>query len=151
MTTDFDFLQGTWDSANRRLVKPLTGSDEWEEFRGRSVARPIFGGAGNLDEITFPDKGTAGLTVRLYNPQTELWSLHWVSSRRDVIDPPVIGRFVDGRGEFLGDDVYEGTPIRVRYIWSDITTTTAHWEQAFSTDGGTTWETNWFMDFTRVE
>jgi hypothetical protein len=151
MAHDFDFLQGTWHSTHRRLVAPLGESDEWEEFTGHQVARAIFDGAGNMDEITFPDKGWSGLTVRLYNPETELWSLHWISSRRDVIEPPQVGRFVDGRGEFFGDDVYEGTPIKVRYVWSDITPTSAHWEQAFSTDGGQTWETNWLMELTRVD
>jgi len=73
-----------------------------------------------------------------------------MSTRTDVIGAPQVGRFVDGRGEFLGDDVHDGRPIRVRYIWSDITPTTAHWEQAFSTDGGQTWETNWYMESTRV-
>ena len=39
-------------------------------------------------------------------------------------------------------------PIRVRFIWSGVTTPTPRWEQAFSDDGGETWETNWVMDFT---
>jgi len=151
MAHDFDFYQGTWNVVNRRLLKPLAGTDEWDEFPGVSIARPIFGGAGNLDEIDFPTQGWSGLTVRLFNPQTDAWSLHWVSSRRDVIDPPVVGRFVDGRGEFYGDDVHDGKPIRVRYIWSGITPATAHWEQAFSADGGQTWETNWHMESTRVD
>lgn len=151
MAHDFDFYQGTWNVANRRLLKPLTGGDEWDEFPGVSIARPIFGGAGNMDEIDFPTRGWSGMTVRLFNPQTHAWSLHWISSRREVIDPPVLGRFVDGRGEFYGDDVYDDKPIRVRYIWSGITPTTAHWEQAFSTDGGQNWETNWHMDSTRVD
>jgi hypothetical protein len=151
MAHDFDFYQGTWNVTNRRLLKPLSGSDEWDEFPAVSIARPIFGGAGNMDEIEFPTRGWSGMTVRLFNPQTQAWSLHWISSRRDVIDPPVVGHFVDGRGEFYGDDVYDDKPIRVRYIWSGITPTTAHWEQAFSTDGGQTWETNWHMNSTRVD
>jgi hypothetical protein len=80
-----------------------------------------------------------------------MWSLYWISSRRDVIEAPQVGRFVDGRGEFFGDDVHEGTPIKVRYVWSDVTPTSAHWEQAFSTDAGDTWETNWVMEMTRVD
>lgn len=150
MAHDFDFLTGSWDVHNRRLVKPLTGSDEWDEFPGRSVARPIFSGAGNMDEIDFPTRGWSGLTVRLHDPVRDEWSLFWVSSRRSVVDPPVIGRFVDGRGEFFGDDSHEGQPVRVRYIWSDITSSSARWEQAFSTDGGQSWETNWRMDLRRA-
>jgi len=151
MADDFDFMQGTWDSTHRRLLRPLSGSDDWDEFTARQVGRPIFGGAGNLDEITFPTQNWFGITVRLFNSETQLWSLYWISNRSDVIGSPQVGQFVDGRGEFFGDDVYEGEPIRVRYVWSDITPTTAHWEQAFSADGGETWETNWFMDLTRVE
>ena len=150
MAHDFDFYVGTWNVENRRLLEPLAGRDEWDEFPAVSVARPILGGAGNSDEIDFPTRGWSGMTVRLFNPKTELWSLYWMSTRSDVIDVPQVGRFVDGRGEFFGDDVYDGRPIRVRYIWSGITPTTAHWEQAFSTDGGQTWETNWYMDSTRV-
>ena len=151
MTSDFDFYQGTWNVKNRRLDKPLSGSDGWDEFPGVSIARPIFGGAGNMDEIDFPTKGTSGLTIRLFDPDQQTWSLYWASNRSAVILAPQIGRFVDGRGEFFGDDVYDDRPIRVRYVWSDITPTTAHWEQGFSTDGGQTWETNWYMDSTRVE
>jgi hypothetical protein len=150
MAHDFDFLTGTWDVANRRLDMPLTGSTEWDEFPGRSVARPLFGGTGNIDEIDFPTKGWSGLTLRLYDEREQTWSLHWVSSRRNVIDPPVVGRFTDGDGEFFGDDTHEGTPIRVRYRWSGVTATTAHWEQAFSVDEEQTWETNWTMELTRI-
>lgn len=150
MAHDFDFLNGAWDIHNRKLLKPLTGSDEWDEFPGRSVARPIFGGAGNMDEIDFPTRGWSGLTVRLHDVQRDEWSLFWVSSRGTAVDPPVIGHFADGRGEFVGDDVYDGKPVTVRYIWSDITPSSAHWEQAFSTDGGQTWETNWTMELRKV-
>jgi hypothetical protein len=151
MAHDFDFLTGTWDVANRRLDKPLIGSTEWDEFPGRSVARPLFGGAGNIDEIDFPTKGWSGLTLRLFDEREQTWSLRWVSSRRNVIDPPVVGRFTGADGEFFGDDTHEGTPIRVRYRWSGITATTAHWEQAFSVDGEQTWETNWTMELTRID
>ena len=150
MAHDFDFLTGSWDIHNRKLLKPLTGSDEWDEFPGRSIARPIFGGAGNMDEIDFPTRGWSGLTVRLHDVKRDEWSLFWVSSRGTAVDPPVIGHFADSRGEFIGDDVYDGQPVTVRYIWSDITPSSAHWEQAFSTDGGQTWETNWTMELRKV-
>lgn len=149
MSHDFDFFTGTWNVHNRRLRSPLVGSEEWYEFPGTSQARSILAGAGNMDEIDFPDQGWSGLTLRLYDPVDETWSLHWVSSTRTTIDPPVIGKFENGRGEFFADDTYEGRPIRVRYLWSGISATTAHWEQAFSADDGHSWETNWTMDFTR--
>jgi hypothetical protein len=147
---DFDFLIGTWDGHNRRLVERLVGSTEWEEFPSTSVSRSIFGGNGNMDEIDFPTRGSAGLTIRLYDADRDEWSLHWVSSLSSTIDPPVVGRFDGDRGEFYCDDTHNGKPVRVRYIWSGITATTVKWEQALSPDGGQTWETNWIMDFTRT-
>jgi hypothetical protein len=146
---DFDFLIGEWTIANRRLRERLVGSDEWEEFASTSVVHNLFDGAANLDEITFPSKGFKGMTLRLFDPERQKWSLYWANSQTAVLFPPVVGRFEGGRGEFYGDDAEGGTPVRVRYIWSDITPTSAHWEQAFSTDQGKTWETNWIMELTR--
>ena len=148
---DFDFFVGTFESDHRRLVKPLTGSDEWDEFTGRSVAQPLFGGKANVDETEFPTRGWGGATIRLYDSEKDEWSLYWVSSRRTDIDPPVVGRFgPDGRGLFYADDTYDGQPIKVRYVWSNVHADGANWEQAFSTDGGETWEVNWIMEHRRV-
>ncbi|MFC4529946.1 hypothetical protein [Sphaerisporangium dianthi] len=147
---DFDFYVGTWNVANRRLVKRNAGCTEWEEFPGRSVAHGFWGGAGNFDEITFPDKDFDGATVRLYNPESGEWSLHWANSTRGLDPVPVVGRFVDGVGRFYSDDTDDGVPIRVRFTWSDITPETCRWEQAFSYDGEQTWETNWIMQSTKV-
>jgi len=146
---DFDFMTGTWDVANRCRVDFLDESSAWEEFPGVSEASRHFDGAANFDEITFPTRGYAGMTLRLYDPATQQWSLHWASKRTGTLTPPVIGRFADGVGEFYGDDTHNDVPVRVRFIWSGITSTTAHWEQAFSTDDGKTWVTNWHMDMTR--
>jgi hypothetical protein len=151
LVNDFDFLVGTWDVHNRQLRERLAGCEEWEEFPGSARVVRAFDGAANFDEIIFPTKGFSGLTLRLFEPDTGLWSLNWVNNRRGVLDPPVVGTFVDGRGEFYGDDTHEGQPIRVRFFWSDITPTSAGWEQAFSADGEQTWETNWIMEFTRRE
>ncbi|WP_233289018.1 hypothetical protein [Kitasatospora sp. MBT63] len=148
---DFDFLVGTWEVANRRLVTRLAGCTEWEEFPGRAVCTgTLFDGAANLDEITFPTLGTTGLTLRLFDPAHMEWSLYWASSRTGLLQPPVRGRFGgDGRGVFHGDDTHDGVPIRCRFVWSDITADSAYWEQAFSADGGESWETNWTMYFHR--
>src|SRR6266511_122743 len=146
---DFDFLVGEWTITNRRLRERLVGSDDCEEFASTSVVHNLFDGAANVDEITFPSKGFKGLTLRLFDPEREEWSLYWANSQTGVLFPPVVGRFEGGRGEFYGDDVENRTPVRVRYIWSEITPTWARWEQAFSTDQGKTWETNWIMELTR--
>ncbi|RLP96052.1 hypothetical protein [Micromonospora sp. CV4] len=148
---DFDFFVGTWNVVNRRLRKRLVGSDEWEEFPGLSVAHGFFGGGGHFDEITFPTRGSAGATVRIFDPARQEWSIYWMSSDRGELEqPPMVGRFVDGVGRFYADDQHEGRPVRCRFIWSEITATTARWEQAFSTDGERTWETNWIMTFTKA-
>ncbi|MFL6076834.1 MAG: hypothetical protein ACJ73S_25855 [Mycobacteriales bacterium] len=148
---DFDFLHGTWNSTQRRLAKRLAGSTEWDEFAATLDCRPVLGGLGNVDEMVATDRDVHGLTIRLYDPETDEWSIHWVSRKKPVMDPaPVVGRFVDGVGEFLADDEWEGTPIRCRYRWTVLGPTSARWEQAFSTDGGETWETNWIADFARV-
>ena len=153
MTTDnFDFLVGSWTSKQRRLVKPLSGTDEWTESRGITQCWTVLGGAGNVDELQLPDWGFTGLTVRLLHPATGHWSIYWVNSKYgELALPPVVGRFADGVGKFYSDEDYEGQPIKVRYTWSDIATTSPRWEQAFSTDGGQTWETNWTAEFTRSD
>ena len=146
---DFDFLLGTWDVANRRRIDFLDEASDWEEFPAISRASAHFEGGANFDEIEFPTKGYAGLTLRLFDPERAEWSLYWVSKQDGKLTTPVVGRFADGQGEFYGDDVYQGKDIRVRFLWSDITETSAHWEQAFSWDGEKTWLTNWIMESTR--
>jgi hypothetical protein len=148
---NFDFLVGTWDSVQRRLASPLTGSGEWDEFTGRTRCYSLLDGAANLDEVTFPEKGFGGVTLRLLNRETDEWSIYWANSRTGILAlPPVVGRFVDGVGEFFSMEDYAGRPIVVRYRWSDITPTSARWAQAFSVDGRETWETNWEAEFTRT-
>ncbi|MGW7367083.1 hypothetical protein ACWGI8_27535 [Streptomyces sp. NPDC054841] len=149
-THGFDFLTGHWDVRNRRLLDFLDPDSGWEEFDGTTVGRTHFGGAAHFDEIVFPAKGFSGLTLRLYDPEREEWSLNWSSSRTGRLDPPVVGRFgPDGTGVFHGRDSYAGKDVVVRFVWSGITDTTARWEQAFSVDDGGTWLTNWVMDFTK--
>ena len=63
----------------------------------------------------------------------------------------MIGGFDGDTGIFEGEDTFEGRPIRVRFTWSRVDTPTPRWEQAFSDDGGRTWETNWVMEFTPAE
>jgi hypothetical protein len=151
---DFDFYVGTWKVRNRRLKTKLQDANDWEEFDAVSVARPILGGLGNMDEVTMERNGgtVTGLTVRLYEPETQLWRLYWTSSlNTGPMGVPMVGAFNDGRGDFYCQEVFEGRNIFTRYVWSNITANTCRWEQAFSTDGGATWETNWIMESIRVE
>lgn len=147
---DFDFLMGSWRVHNRKLKARLQGSDEWLEFAATNVARPLLDGRGNEDEFRTAD-GFIGMSLRFHDPASERWAIYWVDNRRVTLEPPVYGRFTDGVGLFEGSDTFEGRPIRVRFIWSRTRTATPRWEQAFSEDGGRTWETNWVMDFTRAD
>ena len=149
---DFDFFVGSWRSVQRRLAKPLADCTEWNESQATTRCWSAFDGAANIDEVHFPDWGFTGLSVRLHNPATGEWSIYWVNSRNgQLVLPPVTGRFSDGVGMFYDEEQYQGREITVRYKWSNITATTARWEQAFSLDGGQTWETNWTADFTRTD
>ena len=152
VTGDFDFLNGYFDVEHRRLIKPLTGSSEWESFSGTCSARTHFDGAISIDEMRFPTKGSYGLSVRLFDPVAKEWSIWWINSTTMQLYPPVRGGWSeDGSScRLVGEDEFDGKPILCSYEWSDITAETAHWEQAYSNDGGETWETNWTMDFTRV-
>jgi hypothetical protein len=142
---------GKWTVHNRRLVERLAGSDDWDEFDALAAARPLPGGLGNEDVFCTPyGGGFVGMSFRFFDPTTDLWSIYWADSRRPgLLDPPVLGRFTDGVGIFEGADTHRDQPIAVRFTWSGVTTPTPRWEQAFSDDGGDTWETNWTMDFTR--
>jgi hypothetical protein len=151
MTNNFDFFVGEWTSVQRRLREALAGCDEWYDFPGHTRCWSVFDGAGNVDEVTFPTQGFSGLTVRLQDKATDNWSIYWVSSRTGLALPPVVGRFDDtGRGTFYSDEDYNGRPIKVRFIWSDITDSSCRWEQAFSVDDGANWETNWVAEFQRT-
>jgi len=149
---DFDFLPGTWRVHHRRLKQRLAGSDEWEEFDGTSVAQPLLGGAGNIDDnvLELPGGTYRAITLRSYDPATDRWSIWWLDARNPgQLDPPVVGGFADGVGTFIGEDTFDGRPILVRFLWSGITDRAVRWEQSFSEDRGATWEVNWVMDLTR--
>ncbi|KOU77922.1 hypothetical protein ADK57_00465 [Streptomyces sp. MMG1533] len=146
---DFDFFHGEWDVLNRRRTDFLDPDSDWVEFPATHRCWALFDGAANIDEIDMPYLGAKGLTLRLFDPDARQWSLNWSSSSTGRLFPPVIGRFENGRGEFHGDDTCDGKDVRVRFVWADVSATGAHWEQAFSVDGGATWVTNWHMDFSR--
>jgi len=147
---DFDFLHGRWHTRQRKLRKRLAGCSDWDEFTADLHCRPVLGGLGNFDELASPAMTYTGLALRLYDEAARTWSIYWVAGGVAEVDPPVVGHFANGAGDFFGPDTHEGTPVLVRYRWSDITPTSANWAQAFSTDDGLTWETNWTADLARV-
>jgi len=150
---DFDFLVGRWTVKHHRLVKRLAGCTEWAEFGGTSTLQPLLGGQGNIDDnvLELPEGTYRAVSLRTWDPASDLWSIWWLDARHPHrLDPPVVGRFEGGVGVFECDDVFEGRPIRVRFRWSDTQTAAPRWEQAFSEDGGRSWERNWTMVFTRA-
>jgi hypothetical protein len=150
---DFDFEIGTWKSHGSRLLHPLTGSTTWVDFDGTSVVRKIWNGRANLVELE-ADGPAAGhienLSLRLYDPQSHQWSLYYASSKGGTLSVPAVGEFKNGRGELFDTEPFNGRNILVRNVWSDITSTSCHFEQAFSDDGGKTWEVNWITTDTRI-
>jgi hypothetical protein len=148
----FDFLIGSWNIRHRRLREVFKGCTTWDEFEGHAVDRYILGGAGSISEVTLDLAAgpIEGMTIRLFDPKARQWSVYWVSSSNGILTTPMIGGFKDGLGKFYAHEVIEGKHVFSRFLWSEITPNSCHWEQAFSEDGGTTWETNWEMDLTRV-
>jgi hypothetical protein len=147
---DFDFEIGTWKTHLKRLLHPLTGSTTWVEYEGISVVRKIWDGRANLVELVADGPGGhfEGLNLRLYNPEAHQWSLNFASSG-GTLSQPTIGEFKNGRGEFFDQEPLNGRAILVRFVVSDITPTSCRFEQAFSDDGGKTWEVNWIATDTR--
>lgn len=148
---DFDFEFGAWKTHLRRLLHPLSGSSTWEDLDGTSVVRKVWGGRANLGELEVANQNThiEGLSLRLYNPHSHQWSIFWANSMDGSLGTPMIGGFTHGKGEFFDQEDFQGRAIFVRFIFSDITPTTFRLEQAFSADGGKTWEANWIATFTR--
>ena len=151
--SDFDFFLGSWKVKHRRLKKRLANNTEWEEFEGSTTCQSILGGIANLnDSVSHRAGGTyRGMGLRAFDAKTSTWADWWLDGGNPTkIDVPGVGRFADGVGTFLSDDTFEGRPIKVRGLWSDVTPNSLQWAQAFSPDDGKTWETNWVMRYTRM-
>ncbi|WP_149195667.1 hypothetical protein [Luteimonas suaedae] len=148
---DFDFLHGRWRIRNERLRTRLAGAQDWDGFDAEQVCRPVLGGLGNVDEFVSDwSGGLLGMTLRLFDPQARQWSLYWASNRDGILEAPVVGGFAQGIGSFYGIDRHQGRTVLARFLWDEISADGAHWQQGLSTDGGTSWETNWHMYFTRL-
>jgi len=145
---DFHFLYGRWAVAHRRLKERGAGCQDWDAFEGSAFCQGLMGGLCNVDESDLRERGQ-GLSFRTFDVEARRWSIYWVASATGLLQAPVHGRFENGIGLFRGDDVDGDRPVQVTYLWDAITQSTARWSQAFSYDGGETWETNWTMDFTR--
>ena len=150
---DFDWEIGSWKSDLRRLKKPLSGSSEWVHYTGTTEVRKVWGGKANLVELEVdgPTGHFEALSLRLYDPQSHQWSLNYANAASGQMSvTPAIGGFHNGRGEFYDQERYGDRTVLVRFVISNITRNSAHFEQAFSADGGRTWETNWIVTDTRI-
>lgn len=148
---DFDFMFGSWTVQHRRLKERLTDCDDWEEFAGLSHTQPILAGDGNVEDnfVELPGHPYRAIALRSFDPDSGEWAIWWLDGRSPHrLDTPVKGRFTGDTGEFRAHDVLNGQPLIVRFLWKKGLV--PRWEQAFSTDDGATWETNWTMDFTPV-
>lgn len=149
---DFDFLRGRWKVSHRRLLRRLAGCTDWQSFDGTCHQWPLLDGLGNVDDnwMDLPGGAYRAATLRAFDPATRQWSIWWLDGRAPGrIDIPMRGGFDGAVGLFFADEDFEGRPIRVRFLWQTDGPDRCSWQQAFSPDGGRTWETNWVMQFAR--
>ena len=146
---DFDFLMGKWKVHNRKLKSRLSGCSEWTEFEAQVACRKILNGYGNIDsfQTTIDHMPFEGMSLRLFSPQTRLWSIYWANSETVELDVPQLGSFENKIGSFYARDTYEQKEIIVQFRWDASNLNTPVWSQAFSPDNGHTWEWNWYMTF----
>lgn len=148
---DFDFLVGRWSVRNCRLKTRLQGNtSDWREFDAVTQAWSHMDGQISFDEIRFETEGFSGATMRTLDVQTRQWSIYWINSRAGKVTPPVQGGWCGDRGEFYGVDEDGGRTVLVRFVWQRLGPDAARWAQAFSLDGGRSWEDNWFMEMARL-
>lgn len=149
---DFNFEIGIWKTKLKRLKHPLSGSKEWIGFEGTTIVSKLSNGKVNIAElnVTGATGKIEGVSLRLYLPETGQWSIHFANLRNGVLTTPATGRFSGGRGVFYNRDKFNGRDIMVRFVISEIKANSCHFEQAFSADGGNTWEINWIADDNRL-
>lgn len=149
----FDFDLGVWKTHSSRLNNPLTGAKTWTELDGTTTVKEVWDGRANIAELVSDGAGThlELISLRLYNPQNHEWTLHFATSKTGVLSVPMTGSFKDGHGEFIDQEPYNGQTILVKFTITSVSPDIARSEQAFSADGGKTWETNWITTYTRIQ
>ena len=145
---DFDFFFGKWQLTNRKLKQRLVNSNEWDEFSSTQECYPVLKNLGNVDDFLMD--GFEGMTLRLFNPATKLWSIYWADSNHGVLDKPVVGSFTDQVGHFYSAGKYENKEVLWRFKWDARNAANPVWSQAISADNGANWEWNWYMMFSKI-
>ncbi len=150
---DFDFYQGQWKLHNKKLKIKLNNCKEWIEFESTQEMYKVLNGIGNIDNYlaTFEGVPFEGMTVRLFNTNTKLWSLYWADSNQGKFDPPVVGSFENKVAHFFTKDIFNEKNIVVVFRWDARNKDNPVWSQAFSDDNGKTWEWNWYMYFSKIK
>ena len=148
---DFNWELGNWETKLRRLSKPLSGSQEWLEYTGTTTVTPLMDKRANIVEFDVQGPGgrISGVSLRLYQPATGQWSLHFANLANGSMTEPMQGSFKQGRGTFFGQDTLNGRRIMVRFLIIPVSADQWRFEQAYSADGGKTWEDNWIAVDTR--
>lgn len=150
--SDFNFLLGRHTVHHKKLSSRPTGSDNWIEFSGTHTMEPLLDGLGNLEQhqmVNLKGQSVKGIALRLFNPVTRLWSIYWADSESVTLDTPVVGSFENGIGYFYAKDSFNGKPVLLQFKWDATNADQSAWSQAFSTDGGKSWEWNWYMQFSK--
>jgi len=151
---DFDFLIGDWKAHVRRLPDRLVGSNKWIEYDGLSNHKKLLDSNANFEEfdVTSSDGKLhiKAQTLRLYNPASHQWSIYLIDLDKGTLGlPATVGQFTGKRGEFFDTEDWQGRSVLVRFMWLDQGPHAARMEQAFSPDGGKSWETNWICELSR--
>ena len=148
---DFNWELGKWETKLRRLKQPLSGSHEWLEYAGTTTVTPLMGKRANI--VEFDVQGAAGriagVSLRLYQPASGQWSLHFANLANGAMTEPMQGSFQQGHGTFFGQDTLNGRKIMVRFLIIPVSADQWRFEQAYSADEGKTWEDNWIAIDTR--
>jgi hypothetical protein len=149
---DFDFYLGNWNLHNKRLKSRLDNCNEWIEFDATVKMYKVLNDMGNIDNIytTFNGNPFEGMSIRFFNPETKLWSIHWADTSTLKLDKPTVGSFDKDFGHFYTLDTIGGKNILVVYRWDIRDKEKPIWSQAFSADKGQNWEWNWYMYFSRI-
>jgi len=151
--TDFDFYIGKWNIKNRKLKERLNNCNEWTEFDSTDYTSHLLKGFANMNKFsaTFDAEPFEGIAIRLFNPQTKLWSIYWADSNAVSFDPPMVGSFDGNIGKLYCKDTFKDQDIIVLFHWDKTDIDNPIWSQAFSTDKGKTWEWNWYMYASRIK
>lgn len=145
---DFDFLTGEWKITIRNF--DTSGPKGMEVKEASATVHRVLNGAGSIEELRRGDGSMWGMGVRVWHPEEKKWADHWTAAQNGVVNPPQLGEFINGEGIFLGEETADGKTTHYKAVWDKITPSSCRWYQMVSSDGGTTWERSWYMDWTRV-